>query len=55
MNVDALVQAIAGAAAIYAAIRADIAYLRSKVEHAASDSAKAHERLDEHINLHHVK
>lgn len=38
---------IAGASAgVYAAIRADLAYLRAKVENAQDSARKAHSRID---------
>lgn len=41
--------------ACYAAIRADLAVARTKAETAEHNANKAHGRLDDHINLHHVK
>lgn len=35
-----------GAAAVYAAIRSDLAYLRAKVEGAHESAEQAHKRLD---------
>lgn len=34
------------AGGVYAAIRADIAYMRAKVEQAADSAAEAHRRID---------
>lgn len=41
-----LLTAGAGAAAVYAAIRADLAALHVKADQAAAAAAKAHERID---------
>jgi hypothetical protein len=46
---------IAGAAVgAYVAISSKLASLQAKVEQAAKDCEKAHERLDDHINLLHT-
>lgn len=37
---------VGGAAAVYAAIRADLAYIRAKAEDAHESAGKAHERID---------
>lgn len=37
---------VGGATGVYAAIRADLAYLRAKVENANESAASAHKRLD---------
>lgn len=50
-----LLPSILPAVGLYAAIRADLAANRVKAEQAAHDAHKAHERIDDHINLHHVK
>lgn len=38
---------VAGAAGIYAAIRADLAYIRAKAESAAESATSAHRRIDD--------
>lgn len=43
---------IAGAGGVYAAIRADLVFAKTKAEQAAGDASEAHKRLDEHINFH---
>ena len=45
---------IAGAGGVYAAIRADMAYLKAKAEQACTDAVKAHDRLDMHIENYHT-
>lgn len=51
---DWLVQvlgAFCGAAGVYAAIRADLAYLRAKAESAEASASRAHVRLDDFLQL----
>lgn len=45
-----LITAGAGAASVYAAIRADLARLHEKAENAAKAADKAHERIDDLFN-----
>lgn len=45
-----LLTACAGAASVYAAIRADLARLHEKAEGAAKSADKAHDRIDHLIN-----
>lgn len=45
-----LLTAAAGAASVYAAIRADLAALHVKADQAAKTADKAHERIDEFFN-----
>lgn len=47
-----LLTAGAGAASVYAAIRADLARLHEKAENAAKAADKAHERIDQFFNHH---
>lgn len=42
----------AGAASVYAAIRADLARIHEKAEQAARTADKAHSRIDEFFNHH---
>lgn len=42
-----LLPVIGGAAAVYAAIRADLAYLRAKAEQAVASAESAHRRIDD--------
>jgi len=44
-----LIGIVGGGAAVYAAIRADLAELRVKAEHAWLSADKAHERLDDWV------
>lgn len=41
-----LLMPVGTAVGVYAAIRADIAYMRAKIEHAHEDARLAHKRLD---------
>ncbi|MHB1430389.1 MAG: hypothetical protein ACYCVW_17030 [Rhodocyclaceae bacterium] len=43
--------AFCGAAGVYAAIRADLAYLRAKAESAEASASRAHVRLDDFLQL----
>lgn len=42
---------VAGAAGVYAAIRADLAYIRAKAEDAHSSASSAHARLDRFFEI----
>lgn len=46
---------LGGAVAVYVGIRVDLAVQRERVTAAKEAAAHCHGRLDEHINLHHVK
>lgn len=50
-----LLAIIAAAAGSYAAIKSDLTRAIVTAEQAAKDADKAHERLDDHIESHHVK
>ena len=47
-----LLTAGAGAASVYAAIRADLARLHEKADHASAAATRAHARIDEVLNHH---
>lgn len=52
---NSLVGYLVGGAVVYAAIRSDLAYLRARAEQGCKDAEKAHERIDSHIEVHHVR
>lgn len=50
-----LLIAIGASFGVYAAIKADLREALLTARKAETSAANAHERVDEHINIHHVK
>jgi hypothetical protein len=50
-----IVVALAGAAAVYGGIRADIKGIHERIESNEAAAARAHERLDRHVENFHTR
>lgn len=50
-----IILALLGAGAIYGGVRADLKAMHQRIEEAAATAARAHERMDRHVESFHTK